>query len=193
MALCPFTLLSVLLLHHKATLLPLAGNVGREKLRWGGNILMALRILERVVAGLATWPNPETPVSAPSGRKQPRRSSFPPHLNLCSTPSVYTSRHPFGSPLAKMWHVYQCLPVQPHHTDAHTNTNTHCLCVSLSGQIRKHDIIFLGVSVPPYRHMHFSMCVWAGTMLMSYLPWWPFLLCWCLVFFINTVLISLDV
>lgn len=30
------------------------------------------------------------------------------------------------------------------HTHAYANINTHCQCVSLSGQIRKRDIIFFG-------------------------------------------------
>lgn len=69
------------------------------------------------------------------------------HLNLWSTPSVYRSRRPLESPLARIRRVYQCLAlhtVTRRHinTGAHENSNTHCLCVSLSSQIRKHDIIF---------------------------------------------------
>lgn len=70
-------------------------------------------------------------------------------LNLCSPLSVYRNQARLNQHLPRcgMFISVALHTVTRRHinTDAHanTNTNTHFLCVSLSGQIRKHDIIFL--------------------------------------------------
>lgn len=96
--------------------------------------------------GETTWADPRTAVAS-IWREPVTQVLISLHLNLWSTPSVYRSRRPLESPLARMRRVYQCLAlhtVTRRHinTGAHANSNTHCLCVSLSSQIRKHDIIF---------------------------------------------------
>lgn len=52
-------------------------------------------------------------------------------------------QRPLESPLARMWRVYRRLSLRHINTQAHANSDTHSLFVSLSSQIRKHDIIFL--------------------------------------------------
>lgn len=147
MAQCPFMLLSVLYLHHEAVFAAVSwwrrgAAAVRQQYFNGSTDLWMVRH-----RGETTWANPKT-IVASIWMEAVTQVLISLHLNLCSTPSVYRSRRPLESPLAKMWHVYQRL--SPHtvtrrhiNTDAHANTNTHCLCVSLSGQIRKHDIIFL--------------------------------------------------
>lgn len=129
--------------------------------------------------GETTWANPQT-IVASIWMETVTQVLISLHLNLCCTPSVYRSRRPLESPLAKMWHVYQCLflhTVTHRHinTDAHANTNTQCLCVSLSSQIREHDIIFLVclctcAHVLSYTNTHTCMCVspWACTHLSTH-------------------------
>lgn len=211
MAHCPFMLLSVLYLHHEAALLLLADE-DEKQLWWGSSILIALQILEWfVIWGETIWADPKTVVTS-IWRELVTQVLISLHLNLWSTPSVYRSRHPLESPLARMWRVYQRLALHTEtrgriNTGAHANSITHCLRVSLSSQIRKHDIIFLvSVYLCMHKHaqMHFSRCVHAPRCphvvcdvktLMSSLSWWPFLLCWCPVifFFMNVGLISQDV
>lgn len=199
MAHCPFMLLSVLYLHHEAALLLLADE-DEKQLWWGSSILIALQILEWfVIWGETIWADPKTVVTS-IWRELVTQVLISLHLNLWSTPSVYRSRHPLESPLARMWRVYQCLALHTEtrgriNTGAHANSITHCLRVSLSSQIRKHDIIFLvSVYLCMHKHaqMHFSRCVHAPRCphvvcdvktLMSSLSWWPFLLCWCPVIF----------
>lgn len=92
--------------------------------------------------GDLTWANPLKP---PSGYEQSRRSSF---LSICADLTVFTEagtrlNHHLprcGVFIGVSLHTVVCQDIN---TDAHGNTNPHCLCVSLSGQIRKHDIIFL--------------------------------------------------
>lgn len=47
------------------------------------------------------------------------------------------------APFARIWRVYRRLSLRHINTQAHANSDTHSLCVSLSSQIRKHDIIVL--------------------------------------------------
>lgn len=117
--------------------------------------------------GETTWANPKT-IVASIWMETVTQVHISLHLNLCGAPSVYRSRRLLESPLAKMWHVYQRLSLHTAtcrriNTDAHANTNTHCLCVSLSSQIRKHDIIFSGSSVYLCTHTHTPVPVFVHT------------------------------
>lgn len=164
MAQCPFMLLSVLYLHHEAHVAAVSlwrRRAAVVRQRYFNGFTDLWMVCHR---GKTTWANPRT-IVASIWMEAVTQVLISLHLNLCSTPSVYRSLRPLESALAKMWHVYQCLSaytVTRRHinTDAHANTNTRCLCVSLSGQIRKHDIIFL-VSVWPCMHVHsmHSVCV----------------------------------
>lgn len=196
MAQCHFMLLSPLYLRHEAALAAVSWwrqGAAAVRRRYFNGLTDLWMVCHR---GEMTWANPRT-IVASIWLKAVTQVLIPLHLNLCSTPSVYRSRRPLGSPLAKMWRVYQCLFLHTAacrhiNTDAHANTNTHCLCVPLSSQIRKHDIIFsVCLCTCAHTHTHTRICVCAlmcphiecaVKMLMSYLSWWPFLLCWCPVF-----------
>lgn len=206
MAQCPFMLLSVLYLHHEAHIAAVsswrrwAAVVRQQYFNGSTDLWMVCH------RGKTTWANPKT-IVASIWMEAVTQVLISLRLNLCSTPSVYRSRRPLESPLAKMWHVYQCLSahtVTRRHinTDAHANTNTRCLCVSLSGQIRKHDIIFLVclcTCACTYTHVHASARVCSSCMcvssqnanVISVLMTFSSLLMPGV--FINTMLISRDV
>lgn len=134
--------------------------------------------------GQTTWANTETW----------KQVLISPRISICGALPVFAGaqQRPLESPLARMWRVYRRLSLRRINTRAHANSDTHSLCVSLSSQIRKHDIIFLScVSVCARTgrnfilSVHAFMCphvLCAVKTLMSYLSWWPFLLCWCPMF-----------
>lgn len=208
MAQCPFMSLSVLYLRHEAALLLLADEEESQRW-WGSNILMAPQIFEWFVLGAKDLGQPQNHCSLRLGGSSHTGPHFPPsqsvqHSQCLQKPapawittcqdaaclSVSFSAHSNAQP-----HKHRC-------TCKHKHTLSMCL---IEWPDKKTWHYLFGVSVHPCTHTHtqvcLSVCRWrclnacvcAVKMLMSYLSWWPFLLCWCLVFFINTVLISRDV
>lgn len=105
-----------------------------------------------------TWANTET-------WKPVTQVLISPHISICGVLPVFTGaqQHPLESPLARMWRVYRRLSLRHINTQARANSDTHSLFVSLSSQIRKHDIIFFVLCVCVYTHGQKCISFWVCT------------------------------
>lgn len=199
MAQCPFMLLSVLYLRHEAALLLLVDE-DESQLWLGCNILMAPQIFEWHVIGVNDQGQPQNYCSLRLDGSSHTGPHFPPSQ---SVPHSQCLQKPAAAWITTCQDA-ACLSAS---LSAHSNTQPHkhrCTCKHkhtlsmclIEWPDKKTWHYLLGVSVYLCVHIHThafllvceSVCmrvhiVCAVKMLMSYLSWWPFLLCWCLVFF----------
>ncbi len=204
MAQCPFMLLSVLYLRHEAAFLLLADE-DEEQLWWGSNILMAPQIFEWFVIGGNDLGQPQNHCSLHLDGSSHTGPHFPPSQSVQHSQCL---QKPAPAWITTCQDV-ACLSVS---LSAHSNTQTHkhrCTCkhkhtlsmclIEWPDKKTWHYLFGLSVCLHTHTHTHTRarthasvsvhggapMCphiVCAVKMLMSYLSWWPFLLCWCPVF-----------